>query len=65
MKRKEIERKEMERREYREKIIFSLLLLGWRENGEKENKKHFFLLLGWREKWEERKSNDIKWFVYP
>ena len=44
MKRKKIERRKIERRENKKKTLYSLLLLGWGENKEKEND---FLLLGW------------------
>ena len=40
----------MKIRENKNKALFSVILLGRRENEEKENNKLFFLLFGWREK---------------
>lgn len=48
MKKNKIEGKKMKRKENKNKSLFSLLLLEWNENGEKENEKYFFLLLDWR-----------------
>ena len=44
MGKKKIERNKIERRENKEKSSFSLLLLGWRGNEEKENEKNFLSL---------------------
>ena len=50
-----MEGKEINIIENNEKSLFSLLLLGWRENGEKKNKKvSFFCLV--KEKSEEKEN---------
>ena len=46
-------------RQENKKSLFSLLLIGWRENKKKRNEKCIFFLsyFGWKEKW--KKENII------